>query len=370
MPHQVSKVAVIGTGLMGGSLCLALKKSQVAETVVGYDISLDIRKKAKELRIADQIVESGREASQDSEVIFLATPISSLQEACLDIKDSLEEGVVVSDIASAKLSVVERLGGILPSEVRYVGGHPMTGSEQSGVEFASSDLYRDVYYVLTPTEKTDPDALGLLNGILSAIGSRVIYMDPDTHDEAMAVVSHVPHLLSVLLMDMARIQHEKIQSLFAIAAGGFRDMTRIAGSNPQIWVDILMENRKFVIQRLGEFSARISSLIEILDGEKVEKLEGMLRRAYEARQEFSKKAGFEIEELYTLVLMVEDKPGSISRVSTAIGSLGINIEDLEITHSTEGGEGILSLKITGEKNAEEARKKLESLGYKTSLKKA
>ncbi|MDD5448154.1 MAG: prephenate dehydrogenase [Actinomycetota bacterium] len=370
MPPQVSKVAVIGTGLMGGSLCLALKKSGVAETVVGYDISFDIRKKAKKLKIADQIAESSEEASKDSEVVFLATPISSLEEACLDIGGSLRDGAVVSDIASAKLGVVERLGKILPSKARYVGGHPMTGSEQSGVEFARPDLYRDVHYVLTPTEKTDPDALGLLNGILSALGSKVIYMDPYTHDEAMAVVSHVPHLLSVLLMDVARIQHEKIPSLFAITAGGFRDMTRIAGSNPRIWVDILMENRKFVIQRLEEFSARISGLTEILEGEKTEELEKMLRSAYEARHEFSKKAGFEMEELYILTLMVEDRPGSISRVSTVIGSLGINIEDLEITHSTEGGKGVLSLKITGEKNAEEARRKLESLGYGISLKKA
>ncbi|MBU4179662.1 MAG: prephenate dehydrogenase/arogenate dehydrogenase family protein, partial [Actinobacteria bacterium] len=166
---------------------------------------------------------------------------------------------------------------------------------------------------------------------------------------------------------MAGKQYKEMKSLFTVAAGGFRDMTRIAASSPDVWVDICMENRKFIVQRLLEYGFGITELIDMLENRDRVKLEELFRRARRARAELSVKAGREIDELFEVSLPVTDRPGVISEVSTAVGSLGINIEDVEIVHPLEGETGILTLRILGREQAGEARDRLEFLGYKAAV---
>jgi prephenate dehydrogenase len=285
-------------------------------------------------------------------------------EVVREVYGDLSTGAIISDLGSAKLETAAALGDVTPPGVHYVGGHPMTGSEQSGVEFASADLFRNCYWILTPTADTDSEAFRRLHGLITDMDAHVISMDPETHDEAMATVSHTPHLLSLLLMDMAGRQYQEIKSLFTIAAGGFRDMTRIAASSPDVWVDICMENRKFIVQRLLEYGLEITGVIDMLENRDSIKLEELFLRASLARSELSVKAGREIDELFEVSLPVPDRPGVISEISTAVGSLGINIEDVEIVHPLEGETGILTLKILGRAQAGEVGDRLESLGYK------
>ncbi len=361
------KVAIIGTGLMGGSLSMALKAHPGIEHVAVYDISPDARMKARELEVADEVTGSPGEAVRGCDLLFLATPISAMVKVVQEVSGDLPAGAIISDLGSAKLETTAALGDAAPPGVHYVGGHPMTGSEQSGVEFASADLFRNCYYILTPTGDTDSEAFSRLHGLITDMGARVISMDPETHDKAMATVSHTPHLLSLLLMDMAGKQYQEMKSLFTVAAGGFRDMTRIAASSPDVWVDICMENRKFIVERLLEYGLGITELVDMLENRDRVRLEELFRRARGARAELSVKAGREIDELFEVSLPVPDKPGVISEISTAVGSLGLNIEDVEIVHPLEGEMGILTLKILGRAQAGEAGDRLESLGYKVAV---
>lgn len=367
MSHGFQRVAVIGTGLMGGSLALALRKAHSVESVAAYDISDDTRDKAREMQIADFVADSPEEAVGGCDLAFIATPIGAMIEALQAGRGSLEDGTVVSDLGSAKLGITERMQEVVPDGVHYVGGHPMTGSELSGIEFAREDLYRDCYYILTPTESTDPDSFSRLHALLSDIGARVLSMDPRSHDMAMAVVSHVPHLLSLLLMDQTRRKRRSMRNLYTIAAGGFRDMTRIAASNPDIWIDICLENNRFIIDELLSYGVAMTELVDALESQDRARLTELFNQARQARSELSVKEGLEVRELFQVSMPVPDEPGVISRVSTAVGNLGTNIEDIEIVHPLEGDTGILTLKVLGETKAREVRSELESMGYRASV---
>lgn len=365
--QMFDKIAIIGTGLIGGSLAMALKESGSAGEVAAFDSSPEARVAARDLRVADTVAETAGEAARGADIVFLATPIGAMVGALGEAAPSIAPGTIVSDLASAKMGVMKALEAALPDGARYVGGHPMAGSEQSGVRFARADLFRDRYYILTPTEGTDPEAYRQLHSLLTEMGARVISMDPESHDRAMATVSHVPHLLSLLLMEMAAREREQLKSVYTVAAGGFRDMTRIAASSPEVWVDIVTENRAFIIEKLKQYDTGLKALVDILERGDSAALLAMMVDARAAREELSQKAGAEITEMFSISLPAPDEPGVISGITTAVGALGINIEDIAIVHPLEGETGILTIKVLGEENAREVSEHLESIGYRASL---
>ncbi|MBN1288101.1 MAG: prephenate dehydrogenase [Actinobacteria bacterium] len=367
MSGHFRKAAVIGTGLMGGSLAMALKEHDGIERVTGYDISPETRRKAADLGIADLICESAQEAVAGCDLVFLATSAGAILGAFSAIRDELEPGAVVTDIASVKLGITGEIEENLPAGVNYIGGHPMTGSEQSGVESARSDLFSACYYLLTPTKNTDADAFGKMHRLISELGARVISMEPELHDRAVSTISHIPHLMSLLLMDHAIREKEEIKSLFTIAAGGFRDMTRIAAGNPGLWVDIATQNRDFIVEGLKSMGSGIDRLISMLMAEDRDGMMNLFTEARRGRLELALSAGRAIEEIYEISFAAPDKPGVISEISTAVGSLGINIEDIEIVHPLVGESGILNLKIDGRENAGKVVEHLNGLGYRATV---
>ena len=370
MSEVFSKVGIIGTGLMGGSFALALMSYPGVERVFCYDISPETRQEARDLSVGDEVAESADEAVKGSGLVVLATPVGEIRRAFEGISEDLEEGAIVTDIGSVKLPVIVAIEEIVSKDVNYVGGHPMTGSEQEGVASARADLYRDCYYILTPTDRTDAEAFRRLHGLLTDLGSRVLSMDPESHDRAMATISHVPHLLSLVLMEAARKKQEKMKSLFTIAAGGFRDMTRIAASSPDLWIDICMENKDFILEALGEYSEGVDELVGFLEQNDRDSLRELFEAARRARDELSVKEGLDIEELFEVTMPVPDQPGVISKVSTAVGSLGVNIEDIGIVHPLEGETGILNLKILGKAKTIKVSQELASLGYGVRMRRA
>ncbi len=370
MSHGFKKVAVIGTGMMGGSFALALKDENLVDTVSCYDISPWARKKAVELQIADKVCSSAAEAASDCDLLVIATPVGSVVSAFREVRGALKDGAVVTDLGSAKLKIVNEMERLCSDLVHYVGGHPMTGSEQSGVESARRDLYKDSYYILTPTERTHTGSFRRLHSLLTGMGCMVISMDPVSHDRAMATISHVPHLLSLLLMEMASDERKAIENIFKIVAGGFRDMTRIAASNPELWIDISMANKDFIIKRLEDYSLRISDLVNILKDEDYEALRDKFEKARKSRIELSLKEGHEIEEIFDISIPVPDRPGVISRITTAVGKAGVNIEDISIVHPLLGQTGILTLRILGEENATKAALRIKALGFSLSVKRS
>ncbi len=363
------RVGIVGTGLIGGSLGMALRATGAVGAVLGSDADARMLRRALEVGAVQEAVERPEEMVLRCDLVLVAVPVRAIPEVLQRIAPSLRPGTTVSDVGSVKEGVVKAAAGILPSGCHFVGGHPLAGSEQRGVEFADPDLFREAYYVLTPTSDCDAKAYSRLHALLTSLGARVIAMDPRLHDRAVSVVSHVPHVMAMALMNLALRRAEEYP-LLKLAAGGFRDVTRIAASDPRLWLDILTENRTAVGETLAEVIANLQDIRELLREGREEELLGWLERASAGRRNLAPALKESLGEMYLLSLPVEDRPGVISEVTLTVGDMGINIDDLELVHPLENGQGILRLSITGEENARRAAEALRARGYRVTLGKA
>jgi prephenate dehydrogenase len=330
-PTERRRAQVIGTGLIGGSIGMALKAQGWFVTGVDRDAGQAV--KALELGALDEL---GNDTS--AEIVFLATPVSGVADAAMKALTS-NLGAVVTDVGSVKAPIVSAI-----DNARFVGGHPMAGSEQEGVEGADAALFDGATWVLTPTEQTDPDALVLVRDVVSSLGARVLALPPERHDELVAVVSHVPHLTAASLMVLAAEGAAESSALLRLAAGGFRDMTRIAAGHPGIWPDICADNREAIVATMDRLIAALGRVRGIVAEGDRDQLLTTLNQARRARINLPARA-VQAEELVEVRIPVPDRPGVIAEVTTLAGELAVNIYDLEIAHSAEGDRGVLVLVI-------------------------
>ncbi len=328
------RAMIFGTGLIGGSVGRAL--TDRAWHVSGVDTGAGVAARAVELgALASVGVDHG------ADLVVVATPVHA---AAAIIGDVLTSGawnadVVVTDVGSVKAPLVSAV-----DHPRFVGGHPMAGSEQVGVEGASAELFVGATWVLTPTPVTDPDAYAQVRTVLADLGANVVALDPAQHDALVAVVSHVPHLTAATLMDLAAGLGEEHAALLQLAAGGFRDMTRVAAGQPSIWPDICEDNAEAIVATLDLLIDALSAMRRrVADHDRRALLE-VLERAAEARRALSERAP-RPEELVEVRIPVLDRTGAIAEVSVLAAELGINIVDLEIAHSVEGDRGVLVLVV-------------------------
>jgi prephenate dehydrogenase len=266
-------------------------------------------------------------------------------------------------VASVKARTVDALQAAVPDGVHVIGGHPMAGSHETGPAHASADLFVGATYLLTPTTHTDPDAYRRLHGLVAGVGAKVIAVDPRHHDALVAVVSHLPQLAATTLMNLAAERaREEHAGLLLLAAGGFRDATRVAASDTDLWLDICAENRDAIVAVLDDYRERIGSLRSLVALGDEASLRTTLAEARAARRALPGKetaTGAWVE----LRLPIPDRPGVLAEVATTVGGAGVNIEDLGIEHAPEGGRGTLRLAIIGPRNAALARDALEAIGY-------
>lgn len=356
-------MAVIGTGLVGASIGLAVRRAGVCRRVAGYDVDAAELATAVERGAVTDPVGSAAEAAADADVVWLAVPVSAVEAMAAEVGPAMRAGAILSDSASVKSRVVEALQASAPPRVHVIGGHPMAGSAETGAAHASAELFVGATWLLTPTTHTDPEAYRRLHGMVAALGARVIAVAPERHDLLVAVVSHLPQLAATTLMnlaaDRARDEHA---GLLLLAAGGFRDATRVAASNPDLWSEICAENREAIVAVLDEYRDRVEALRTSLAKADDERLRGELAAARAARRDLPRKTVPE-GALVELRLAVPDRPGVLAEVTTTVGRAGVNIEDLAIEHAPEGGQGRLRLVLAGEEAAATARRALESHGF-------
>ena len=354
MPGPMSHVAVIGTGLIGGSLALALKSRGLADEIRGWDLLAENGARALKRGAIDSLAGSASEAADGCELVIVATPVRSIPTVFRDIAGALSPGAIVTDVGSTKAGVMRAAEEFLPPDSNFIGGHPMTGSELEGVDAADPDLFVNRCYILTPGLNCSADAFALLHGAVREMGAMTLSMEAELHDRAVAVVSHLPHLLALNLMDLAMRKREETANLFYLAAGGFRDMTRIAASNPDIWMDILAENRTPLTELIDDFIAGLQGFKTLLADQGEADLRAYMDNARRGRQSLSPALEGLPRDLFTLIVPVEDRPGVISDITMAIGALGINIEDLELVHPLESERGLLRVLVRGRESAEQA----------------
>ncbi|AZD09733.1 Cyclohexadienyl dehydrogenase [Pseudomonas chlororaphis] len=285
---MIGRLVVVGLGLIGGSFAKGLRESGVCREVVGVDLDPQSRKLAVELGVVDRCEEDLALACRGADVIQLAVPILAM-EKLLAILAGMDLGqAILTDVGSAKGNVVraatEAFGGM---PARFVPGHPIAGSEQSGVEAANGQLFRRHKVILTPLEQTDPTALAVVDKLWRELGADVEHMQVERHDEVLAATSHLPHLLAFGLVDSLAKRSENLD-IFRYAAGGFRDFTRIAGSDPVMWHDIFLANREAVLRTLDTFRNDLDALRDAVDAGDGHQLLGVFTRARVAREHFSK----------------------------------------------------------------------------------
>lgn len=364
--QDFKKITIIGVGLIGGSLGLAIKALADSPKIAGVARHSDTIQKALEVGAINEGFTSPVEAVRDADLVFVATPISAIVATIREIIPYLKPGVIITDVGSIKSKIVKSVEAFIPKELEFIGGHPMAGSEQQGVSFASATLFKNSYYLMTPTKQTNTEAFKKLHSLLTSIGAQVLAVDPEKHDKIVSTISHLPHILSAALVNLASQQTTESKNLLLIAAGGFRDMTRIAASDPDMWRDICVENSAAILETLEEFKKNLAIFQEDIAKANGKELWTRFKKAQSVRLNLPTILHKDLSELRELSIPVADRPGVISQISVTIGRLGINIEDIEIVHTTEHS-GKLRLVISGEKNSQLAAQALREDGFEVEV---
>ncbi|MEZ5234773.1 MAG: prephenate dehydrogenase/arogenate dehydrogenase family protein [Acidimicrobiia bacterium] len=321
---------VIGLGLIGGSIALALRKR--GWTVHGSDAAPDHVTRAVELEVIDA---GGIDVG--ATITFVATPVGALAAA---VADALERTTgLVTDVGSVKSPVASAV-----RDPRFIAGHPMAGSELIGLDGADADMFSGAVWVLTPQPDTPDETFTAVASIVAELGADVVAVPAAAHDALVAVVSHVPHLTAATLMTLADARAEDHAALLRLAAGGFRDMTRIASGHPAIWPDICAENRGAIVDTLDQLIEGLFRMRNLVEQGDRSGLTAALERARQARANLPARS-VRPEELAEVRIPIPDRPGAAAEVFTLAAELGVNIDSFEVVHSAEGTSGVAVLLV-------------------------
>ena len=355
---EVRRLAVIGTGLIGASVALAAKRAGRAE-VVGYDAEPQALASAVKRGAVDEKTDSLDQAIAKAELAIVAAPVAQLAQQVRAVLDVAPDGCTVTDVGSTKVGICSAALG----SSRFVGGHPVCGSEARGAEHASAELFDGATWFLTPLAATDPERYRLVHGFVSSLGATPVAVDPVAHDQLVALTSHLPHALANLLVNQAGANRVDGHEPLAAAGGSLRDMTRVAGANPRIWIDIFLDNAGPLREALGEHRKQLERLEQALANGDAGFLAKWIGEAAGNRQRMLADAYPDPGALQQLRIHVPDRPGVLAGITQALGAERINIEDFELQHMSRERGGTLTLLVGGEDEAARAAAILEAQGY-------
>jgi prephenate dehydrogenase len=354
------RIAVLGVGLIGGSIGLAARRRLNAE-VAGYDPNRSLADRAVELEALDSAPPTVADAVEGAELVFCAAPVTALPALAAEALDAAGDDCAVTDVGSVKREVIAALG----SESRFIGGHPLAGAETSGVENAREDLFEGARWYLTPTPKTGGLLYDRVQRAISEMGARPQAIEAETHDRLMASVSHLPHVLAnVLVTQAANALSEEAERLPEVGPS-FRDATRVAGANPGIWGDIFAGNREAVAAEIDGVVAQLTEAAELLRSGDREAVSAWHEQAGRRRRDLieTEIAGGPLHELR---ILVPNRPGIVAEVALELGRAGVNIEDMALYPAADMTSGAISLYIAGDEQAERAEKLVRELGHDVS----
>jgi prephenate dehydrogenase len=355
------KIAVLGVGLIGGSIGLAARRRLEAE-VVGCGRSPERLRRAVELGAIERGAGSVEEACEGADLVFCAGPVAALPEQAREALAAAGPETVVTDVGSTKGELVAALG----EDERFIGGHPLAGAETAGVENARADLFDGARWYLTPTERSSGLLYDRLQRAIAALGARPQAIDPQGHDRLMATISHLPHVLADVLAAEAADSLAQDSERLPDVGPSFRDMTRVAGSNPAIWGDIFASNREAVaesVESVGERLHEAACLIREGDREALAAWHGATGEARRRLIEAESEAG----PLRELRIVVANRPGTIAELALALGEAGVNIEDMALHPAADMTSGAVSLWVAGEEQAAKAEELVRDLGHTVTV---
>ena len=290
------KVCIIGCGLIGSSLARVIKKHNLSEKIVSSNRSDIVNKKVLELKIVDDSSSDTQKMVNDSDLIIIATPLSSYENVILKIKNSLKNGMILTDVGSVKEKVIGLVEKAVPKDVSWISSHPIAGTEESGPEAGFSELFKNRWCILTPSKKAKEKDINTLKSFWKKIGSKVDIMDAKQHDYILSITSHIPHLVAYNIVTTSiNIQDEKQSAIVKYSAGGLRDFTRIAASNPIMWRDIFIQNKTNTLKEIEKFIANLKDLKNAIVNEDGKKLEEIFIKTKKIRKEII-KAGQDVSK--------------------------------------------------------------------------
>ena len=291
-----NKVCIIGCGLIGSSLARAIKKNNLSNKIVSSNRSEATNRRVIELRIVDDSSTNTKKMVKDSDLVIIATPLSSYESVILKIKDSLKNGSILTDVGSVKEKIINLVEKFVPMDVSWIPSHPIAGTEESGPNAGFAELFNNRWCIITPSEKAKKQDIKILEEFWKKIGSKVDIMDVKQHDYILSITSHIPHLIAYNIVNTSMsIQNEKNTTIVKYSAGGLRDFTRIAASNPIMWRDIFIQNKKNTSKMINKFIKNLEDLKVAIENEDGKKLEEIFTKTKKIRKEII-KAGQDIGE--------------------------------------------------------------------------
>lgn len=360
----MQRIAILGVGLIGGSLGLVWKQRLQDVHVVGFD-NAPILEKAVDRGAIDEGVATLPEAVESADVVVLAAPLTAIVATLETIAPYLRAGSIVTDVGSVKRPVLDRAAAVLPSDVPFVGGHPMAGSERRGIEHADPFIFENATYAVCPatTSFDFPSDFPALYRLIRATGGRILVLDADRHDQIAATVSHLPQLLAVCLMNYAAERNREDDAFLRLAAGGFRDMTRIASSPYTMWRDVLVANEGPILDVLAGFASSFQRLRGRIGAEALDEVEQAFTSARSARESIPRDTKGFIHPLSDVYVYAEDRPGELLGIVRTLHDAGLNIKDIELLKIREGTGGAFRFGFNESQSADHAVSALTLANY-------
>lgn len=360
------RIGIIGTGLIGGSLGLVWRKRISDVEIVGFD-EPRVMEIARERGAIDRGAATSEAAVDEADVVVLATPIASILTLLERIGPGLKQGALVTDVGSVKRPVHDQAADVLPASATFIGGHPMAGSERRGIEHADDLLFENATYVVCPPGDTDSERFSETYpefvSLLQATGARLILLSADRHDEIAATVSHLPQLLAVSLTRYAASRNQDDEAFLQLAAGGFRDMTRIASSPFDVWRDILVANHGPILDVLAGFASQIQSVRHQLAAEDLDGLSDLFEGARATRETIPRDTKGFLHPLADVYVYAEDRPGELLSITRTLHESDLNIKDIELLKIREGTGGAFRIGFSSPAVADQAAQALTDAGY-------
>ncbi len=359
---MVERVAILGIGVIGGSLALALKERLPGLRITGFD-SPSVLEHAKLRGLIDRSSSSAGDAVHDADAVFLAVPLDSIASLMDSISAHLKPHSFVSDVASVKQPVIEAAQRLLPDTIRFIGGHPMTGSERSGLDGADAFLFENAIYILCTDGIEDIDSYTPMTQLIEGTGARVLLMDSKQHDRIVACVSHLPQLVATTLVNVVAEQNQTDPMTLQLAAAGFRDMTRIASSSFDMWSAVLEGNRSDVDVALSSMIDALTFIRTLLrEGEDIQKLRPIFEKASTMRQKIPVNFKGFLRPLSDVFVYAADQPGVLAHITGTLFRQGISIKDIELLKIREGTGGAFKISLENDQLADAAVIALKSDG--------
>lgn len=351
------RVLVIGLGLIGGSLALCIKKEHAGATIIGFDINSEQARLAQMLGVIDEAADSFCEEAVSADLIIVAAPVNETEAIIHALSQlSLKPEVIVTDTGSTKRRIVEGANSLNNQGVTFIGGHPMAGSHKSGVSAAREFLFENAFYLLTPEEHVEKEKVSTLKKWLKGTNAKFLIMTAANHDYLTGIVSHFPHIIAASIVRQTEKLTENEKLIPRLAAGGFRDITRIASSNPKMWKDILLHNRENLIELLEQWQEEMNSVKGLLEKGNAEEIHDYFQQAKQFRDELPSREKGAIPAFYDLYVDVPDYPGVVSEVTGYLAKENISITNIRILEVRDDIIGVLVISFQTEADRQRADK--------------